>query len=145
MTTPSLPPAKFEPVEVPGQVAKALVGFGSAVLAVLVIAFQDDHLDALDLANVAIQGLVAFGVWLVPLVATRYRLPVKTVIAVVGTALQAAVPFITTGTITTQQWLIVLVAAIGSVAVGVTPNSPPPARVEAAADGSYDVSTLPSR
>lgn len=125
MTSPTLPPV-FEPVEIPAKYAKAIVAIITAVLTVIVTALVDDRLDAIDLANIVIAFLTAVLVYVVPNVKDQtVGNYLKVIIAFVGTALQALIPFLVNGDVTTQQWLLVLLAAIGALGVGVIPNVNP--------------------
>lgn len=125
MTTPSLPPT-FDPVEIPTKYAKAIVAILFAVLTVFITALSDSVLDPVDLVNVGIAFLSAILVYVVPNIQDQtVGTYAKVIIAFLGTALQAILPFVITGDVTTQQWLIVLLSAIGALGVGVIPNVNP--------------------
>lgn len=119
MTTPT-----FEPVELPSRYAKAFVAIAAAGLAVLVTALTDNVVTLVEVLGIAVALLTAVSVYLVPNLdagASRYT---KFGVAVLGTGLQAAVPLIVDGRFPASAWLLVLLAALGAVSVGITPNAP---------------------
>lgn len=122
-----LPPAPaFDPVEIPAKYAKAIVAIITAVLTVVVTALVDDKLDSVDLVNVGIAFLTAIAVYAVPNIHDQtIGAWAKLIVAFVGTALQAVLPFLINGDVSTQQWLLVLLSAIGALGVGVVPNVNP--------------------
>ena len=123
---PPTPAPPFDRVEIPSKYAKAIVAILIAVLTVLVTAMADDVLDPVDLVNVIIAFLTAVGVYVLPNIENQTAGAwVKFFVAFVGTALQALLPFLITGDVTTQQWLVVLLSAIGALAVGIVPNVDP--------------------
>lgn len=115
----------FAPVEVPAKYAKAIIAIITAVLTVLTTALLDSRLDSTDLVNVGIAFLTAFGVYALPNFSQSTGAYIKVLVAFAGTALQALLPFLINGEVTTQQWLLVLLAAIGALGVGVVPNANP--------------------
>jgi hypothetical protein len=118
-------PVEFEPVELPGKYAKALVAIATAVLALLVTALTDDVVTLVELLGISVAGVTAVGVYLVPNLpdgAGRYA---KAGVAIVGTGVQAAIPLATAGMITTSGWLLILIAVLGAVSVGIVPNAVP--------------------
>lgn len=121
MTTP----IEFEPVELPGRYAKALVAIGTAVLAVVVTALTDSTVTLAELLGVSVTGVTAVGVYLVPNLPVGPGRYAKAGVAIVGTALQAAVPLATGGDITLTGWLLIALAALGAVSVGIVPNQEP--------------------
>jgi len=125
MTNLPVPP-QFTPVEIPSKYSKAIVAILFAVLTVFITALSDNHLDPVDLVNVAIAFLSAILVYAIPNIKDQtVGTYAKVIIAFLGTALQAVLPFIINGDVTTQQWLIVLLSAIGALGVGVIPNVNP--------------------
>lgn len=133
MSTPV--PATFEPVELPSKYAKAIVGLITAVISVVVIAFQDDVVTPVELANIGIAILTAFFVYILPNLPRRFWNWTKALVAVAGTVLQALIPFIANGEVTTEQWLLVLLAGLGALGVGIVPNNTEPPRVVEVVDG----------
>jgi hypothetical protein len=119
-------PATFDPVEIPSKYAKAIVAIIFAVLTVFVTALTDNRLDGLDLTNIVIAFLTAVLVYAVPNIKDQtVGTYAKVIIAFLGSAAQALVPFIANGDVTSQQWLLVLLAAIGALGVGIVPNVNP--------------------
>jgi hypothetical protein len=115
------PGTTFEPVELPSKYAKAIVGILTAVLGVVIVAFDDNVVSQAELLNIGIYLLVAIGVYLVPNLPSRTGNALKFWIAVLGILLQAVAGVVTDG-ITPNEWLLVLLAALGAVGVGVVPN-----------------------
>lgn len=134
MTTPAPEPTPvelelvFEPVPLTGVYAKAIVATLAAVLTVFAAALTDSVVSVVELANVGVALLTAVAVYWVPNAPVGWRQYAKAAVAVLGTALQALVPFLMTGVVTPAQWLLVLLAGIGVLGVGVVPNSPDPSR-----------------
>ncbi|WP_460701735.1 hypothetical protein, partial [Myceligenerans halotolerans] len=102
--------------------AKAIVAILTAALGVLVTALTDDVVTLVEVFGIAIALVSAVSVYLVPNLSDGVGRYAKAIVAVVGTALQAAVPLATEGTITTSGWLLILLAALGAVSVGIVPN-----------------------
>ena len=120
------PPPTFGPIEVPGRYLKAIVAIVTAVLTVFAAATTDGVVSSLEIANVGIAFLTAFGVYAIPNIKDQtVGAWAKAIVAVVGTGLQALVPFLVTGDLTTSQWLLVLLAALGALTVGIVPNADP--------------------
>lgn len=131
MTTPT-----FEPVELPSRYAKSFVAILAAVLAVVVTALTDNVVTLVETIGIGVALATAVGVYLVPNLDAGPGRYLKVIVAVVGTALQAAGPLVLNdGTFPASGWLLVLLAALGAVSVGITPNAPPAARVTPATGG----------
>lgn len=113
----------FEPVELPSAYAKAIVAIAMAALTALVAALTDDQLTVVELVHVAVAVVTAVGVYLVPNLPSGVGRYAKALVAIAGTALQAAVPLLTEGSIGVSGWLIVILAALSAVSVGIVPNS----------------------
>lgn len=144
MTTPT-PAPPFEPAPLPpGAFTKAVVGFATAVVTVLVTAFADSRVDAVDLVNIGIAVLTAVGVYWVPNMSEGWRVYAKALVAFGGTALQAIIPFLIDGPLTTQQWMVVLLAALGALGVTGLPNvkEEPLPVAEVNADGVHIITAL---
>lgn len=121
MTTPT-----FEPVELPSRYAKAFVAILTAVLAVLVTALTDNVVTLVEVIGISVAGVTAVGVYLVPNLDAGPGRHLKLIVAVIGTGLQAAGPLVLNdGAFPPSAWLLVLLAALGAVSVGITPNAPP--------------------
>lgn len=114
---------EFEPVELPSAYAKAIVAIGTAVLAVVVTALTDSTVTLTELLGILVAGVTAVGVYLVPNLPSGVGRYAKASVAIVGTALQAAVPLATGGDITLTGWLLIVLAALGAVSVGIVPNT----------------------
>jgi len=113
----------FEPVEIPGRYAKAFVAVATAVLAVLVTAVTDDVVTTSEALGISVAFLTAVGVYLIPNLEAGVGRWAKAIVAVAGTAVQAAVPLVDGGW-TTSSWLLVALAALGALTVGIAPNAP---------------------
>jgi hypothetical protein len=121
MTSPA-----FEPVELPSRYAKAFVAILAAVLAVLVTALTDNIVTLAETIGIGVALVTAVGVYLVPNLDTGPGRYLKLIVAVIGTALQAAGPLVLNdGAFPPSAWLLVLLAALGAISVGITPNAPP--------------------
>lgn len=113
---------EFEPVELPSRYAKAIVAIVTAAVGVLVTALTDDVVTLVEALGVAIAVVTAVGVYLVPNLSDGVGRYAKGIVAVVGTALQAAVPLVSDGSIPMSGWLLILLSALGAVSVGIVPN-----------------------
>jgi hypothetical protein len=116
------PEPGFEPVELPSHYLKAFVAIATAVLGVLVTALTDNVVTSNEVLGVTISLVTAVGVYLVPNLPAGAGRWLKAIVAVVGTAAQAAVPLVG-GTWTTSSTLLVVLAALGALTVGITPNA----------------------
>lgn len=118
------PPPVFEPVELPSRYAKAYV----AIITALVAGLYAGLTDGLTLAEglgVGVLVLNAVLVELVPLAPSGVGHYSKAIIAVLAAAAQAVIPLVIDGgQISTSGWMLVLLAALGAVSVGITPNAP---------------------
>lgn len=112
----------FDPVELPSKYAKALVAIATAVVALLVTALTDDVVTLVEVLGIFVAGVTAIGVYLVPNLPSGVGRYAKAAVAVVGTALQAAVPLATEGAITNSGWLLILLSVLGALSVGIVPN-----------------------
>lgn len=116
---------EFEPVELPSRYAKAFVAILTAVLAVLVTALTDNTVTLVEGLGIGVAGLTAVSVYLVPNLDAGAGKYAKVIVAVVGTAAQAAVPLVVDGAFPPSAWLLVALAALGALSVGITPNALP--------------------
>lgn len=103
--------------------AKALLYIALAVVGVLVTALADDVLTVDELVNVAIIGVGAITVYLVPNLPEGPGRFLKTAVAFVVAGLVAVQSFLSGG-ITTTEWLQVAIAAFAGIGVYVVPNEP---------------------
>jgi hypothetical protein len=124
----------FPTVELPSKYAKAIVAIITAVLTVLIAALGDGKVSDVELVNIVVAFLVALGVYLIPNIKDQTVGGwLKAIIAFIGTGLQALIPFLANGHVTNAQWLMVVLAAIGTLAVGIVPNVDPLAKIVAQA------------
>lgn len=114
--------------------AKSLLYIALAVVGVLVTALADELLTVDELVNVAIIGVGAITVYLVPNLPSGVGRYAKTIVTFVVAGLVALQSFLTGG-ITITEWLQIAVAAFAGIGVYVIPNEP--AKLTAGADGTY--------
>lgn len=103
--------------------AKSLLYIALAVVGVLVTALADDILTVDELVNVAIIGVGAITVYLVPNLPKGVGRYAKVIVTFVVAALVALQSFLTDG-ITTTEWLQIAAAAFAGVGVYIIPNEP---------------------
>lgn len=112
----------------------ALQRYAPSVLTFLVLvvgglqaAVASGPLTPVVIAQLAILAITSFTTWLVPLVGGRWRGALKTGLELVGVAITVALPFIATGTITSAEVLLVVVAVIkaGAAELGVQIRTDP--------------------
>lgn len=113
----------FEPIELPSRYSKAIVAILTAAVTVLVAALTDGLVTTVETVNVAVAILTAVSVYLVPNLPAGIGQYAKLGVAILGTALQALVDVLATGSLTSQGILVVLLAALGAVSVGIIPNT----------------------
>jgi hypothetical protein len=115
----------FEPVELPSKYAKAIVAIATAGLTVLAAALTDGVVVLDERFGIGLAIVNAMAVYLVPNLPSGVGRYAKAIVAVVGTALQAAIPLIVNGALPASSWLMVLIAALGALSVGIVPNTVP--------------------
>lgn len=103
--------------------AKSLLYIALAVVGVLVTALADDILTFDELVNVAIIGVGAITVYLVPNLPEGVGRYLKVIVTFIVAALVALQSFLTDG-ITTTEWLQIAVAAFAGIGVYIIPNEP---------------------
>jgi hypothetical protein len=103
--------------------AKSLLYIALAVVGVLVTALADDVLTVDELVNVAIIGVGAITVYLVPNLPEGPGRYAKVTVTFIVAGLVALQSFLTGG-ITTTEWLQIAVAAFAGIGVYVIPNEP---------------------
>lgn len=112
----------FDPVELPSMYAKAIVAIVTAGLTVLAAALTDGVVVLDERLGIGLAIVNAMAVYLVPNLPSGVGRYAKAIVAVVGTALQAALPLIVNGALPASAWLMVLIAALGALSVGIVPN-----------------------
>lgn len=122
MALPTPTPQAFDPVELPSRYAKAIVAILTAVLGIVVTALSDNRFTDGEVISIVIALLTAIGVYLVPELDAGVARIAKMIVAVLGTIAQAVASVLSDG-ITPQEWVIILVAALGAVSVGIIPNT----------------------
>lgn len=120
-----LEPQPTAAVELPSAYAKAIVAILTAALTVLAAALTDGVVVLDERFGIALALVNAAAVYLVPNLPSGIGRYAKAIVAVVGTALQAAIPLIVNGTLPASSWLLVLIAALGALSVGIVPNRAP--------------------
>jgi hypothetical protein len=115
----------FDPIELPSVYAKAIVAILTAALTVLAAALTDGVVVLDERFGIALALVNAAAVYLVPNLPSGVGRYAKAIVAVVGTALQAALPLIINGSLPASSWLLVLIAALGALSVGIVPNRQP--------------------
>lgn len=115
----------FDPVELPSHYSKAIVAILTAALTVLAAALTDGVVVLDERFGIGLALVNALAVYLVPNLPAGVGRYAKAIVAVVGTALQAAIPLIVNGTLPASSWLLVLIAALGALSVGIVPNRQP--------------------
>ncbi len=106
-----------------GHYAKSLLYVALAVVGVLVTALSDDVVSTAELVNIAIIGVGALGVYLVPNLPQNVAKYGKTIVAFIAAALVALNSFLDGG-ITASEWLQIAVAAFAGIGVFIIPNEP---------------------
>lgn len=104
--------------------AKSLLYVLLAVAGVLVTALSDDTVTTSELVNLAVIGVGAVGVYLVPNLPTGVAQYGKTAVAFVTAALVAVLSFLSDG-ITPSEWLQIAIAAFAGIGVYIVPNEKP--------------------
>ncbi|WP_336642351.1 hypothetical protein [Microbacterium sp. MMO-56] len=106
--------------------AKSLLYVLLAVAGVLVTALSDDTVTTSELVNLAVIGVGAVGVYLVPNLPNGVAQYGKTAVAFVTAALVALLSFLSDG-ITPSEWLQIAIAAFAGIGVYIVPNEKPSA------------------
>ena len=129
-STSSTQVQEFEPVELPSQYLKAIVALVTAVLGVVVTALTDDVITQVEIIGILIALLTAVGVYVFPNIKDQHVLAwTKAVVAIVGTALQTLNVIVGSAGdisgVSTSEWLLVILSALGALGVGIVPNVDP--------------------
>lgn len=101
--------------------AKSLLYIALATIGVLITALADNTVTTPELVNIAIVGVGAIAVYLVPNLAEGPGTVLKTIVAFVVAALVALQSFLSDG-ITASEWLQIAVAAFAGIGVFIMPN-----------------------
>lgn len=118
---PTFPPGA---VELPSRYAKAIVAILTAVVALVVTALTDDVISSVEVLSIFAFVLNAVGVELAKNRETGVLRYAKALVAVFFLAVQAAIPLLTEGEITTSGWLLILLAGLSAFATEKIPNAP---------------------
>ena len=113
----------FEPIELPSHYSKAIVAILTAAVVAVIAALTDDIVTAVEVTQIAVAIVAAIGVYLIPNLPSGVGRYAKALVAMGGAGLQALVTVLMAGTLTTQGILVVLLAVLGSVSVGIIPNT----------------------
>lgn len=111
-------------VELPGRYAKFIVAALTAVVAMVVTALVDDVVTQVEVLSIVAFVLNAVGVELAKNAETGILKYAKALVAVSFLAVQAAIPLLTEGEITTSGWLLILLAGLSAFATQAIPNAP---------------------
>ncbi|WP_439593877.1 hypothetical protein [Microbacterium sp.] len=106
-----------------GHYAKSLLYIALAVVGILITALADEVVSIDELVNIAIVGVGAITVYLVPNLPSGVGAYAKVIVTFIVAGLVALQSFLTGG-ITTTEWLQVAVAAFAGIGVYVIPNEP---------------------
>ena len=117
------PVAVFDPVELPSHYGKAIVAILTATVVAVIAALTDNFVSVVEVAQIAVAVTAAVGVYLVPNLPSGVGRYAKALVAMGGAGLQALTTVLMDGSFTTQGALVVLLAVLGSVSVGIIPNT----------------------
>lgn len=98
--------------------ASAIIGIVFTVLTAFV-ALPESQRDPATLIGLVLVGLGAVGTFLLPLLKGGWAAGLKVAVAVLAAILSAVIPFLVTGTLTTTQIVIVVLAGVNALAVQV--------------------------
>lgn len=109
-----------------GMIAKAIVGSATAAAGAMVTALQDGHINLLEWVAILAAFLVQFGaVHWTPNVRAGFRIYSKAIVAALIAGLGAFGTAMLNGTVTPNEWVVIVTAALaGSGLVYTTPNAP---------------------
>ena len=113
----------FEPIELPSHYSKAIVAILTAAVVAVIAALTDDIVTAVEVTQIAVAIVAAIGVYLIPNLPSGVGRYAKALVAMGGAGLQALTTVLMDGSFTTQGALVVLLAVLGSVSVGIIPNT----------------------
>lgn len=110
--------------ELPGRYAKFIVAALTAVVAMVVTALVDDVVTTVEVLGIVAFVLNAIGVELAKNAETGILHYAKAIVAVFFLGVQAAIPLLAEGEITTSGWLLILLAGLSAFATQAIPNAP---------------------
>lgn len=111
-------------VELPSRYAKAIVAIVTAVVALVVTALTDGVVTGVEVLSIFAFVLNAVGVELAKNQPTGVLRYAKALVAVFFLGVQAAIPILANGEITTSGWLLILLAGLSAFATEKIPNAP---------------------
>lgn len=111
-----------------GHYTKAIVAIIAAGLGILVTAVSDNVISPLDLVNIGVALVTAFGVYAIPNFPEGPARLAKTGVALLGAAGQALVPILSAvngwAEVTYSDYISVALAALAAVGIYALPNTP---------------------
>lgn len=110
-------------VELPARYAKFIVAALTAVVALVVTALGDNVITTVEVLSMVAFVLNAVGVEMARNAETGILRYAKALVAVFFLAVQAAIPILTEGEITTSGWLLILLAGLSAFATEKIPNA----------------------
>jgi hypothetical protein len=110
-------------VELPARYAKFIVAALTAVVALVVTALGDGVVTTVEVLSMVAFVLNAVGVEMARNAETGILRYAKAIVAVFFLAVQAAIPILTEGEITTSGWLLILLAGLSAFATEKIPNA----------------------
>lgn len=109
-------------VQLPARYAKFIVAALSAVVALVVAALSDNVITTVEVLSMVAFVLNAVGVEMARNAETGALRYAKAIVAVFFLAVQAAIPLVAEGEITTSGWLLILLAGLSAFATEKIPN-----------------------
>lgn len=110
-------------VELPARYAKFIVAALTAIVALVVTALGDGVVTTVEVLSMVAFVLNAVGVEIARNAETGILRYAKAIVAVFFLAVQAAIPIIAEGEITTSGWLLILLAGLSAFATEKIPNA----------------------
>jgi hypothetical protein len=104
--------------------AKFLAAVLATVASAVAAAVTDGHVTSVELVNIAIAGLGAIGVVIVPNLPEGIAAYSKAIVAALMAIATALVGFLVAGPVTTSEIVQLIVIALAAVGVFVVPNQP---------------------
>lgn len=111
--------------------AKFLLAVVATVASAIAAAVTDGHITSVEVVNIAIAGLGAIGVVIVPNLPDGVAAYSKAIVAALMAIATALVGFLMAGPVTTSEIVQLIVIALAAVGVFVVPNQPAPAHARA--------------
>lgn len=110
-------------VQLPARYAKFIVAALTAVVALVVTALGDGVVTGVEVLSMVAFVLNAVGVEMARNAETGILRYAKAIVAVFFLAVQAAIPILAEGEITTSGWLLILLAGLSAFATEKIPNA----------------------